>query len=167
MIPAASGPGPRPADLARWMNEDALRALEALLGRTLAQLELYELRKDECLSIAGAFGLPFAVQLAAGKRLQQLDTRIGIARETIGELRIRVDTFRRQLGMYRPPPRVEPPTSPAMQRATRAVQRDLLQTVDRELAKRRATGSPDEPKLQNEARPGDVDDYEDDLDWTR
>lgn len=169
MISPSPGPADVPAALARWLNEDALQALETLLGRTLACLELYELQKEECLSIAGAFGLPSPVRLAAGKRLQEVVKRAEMARESVRELRVRVDTIRRQLGMYRPPPPVEQEVSPARQRAARLVVLDLLQTAERELSADQPTCSSDGPKLQNEPRTDEIEeeDCEDELDWTQ
>lgn len=158
-----------PADLARWLNEDSLRTLETLLGRALARLELYELRKEDVLSIAGAFGLPFSMRLDAGKRLQHLTKQSETARDEVRELRTKVDGLRRRLGLYRAPLPVEQPVSPERERAARAVSRDILLLVERELSAK-ADGRPapaEAAKLQNEARQHDAAETEvdDDLDW--
>lgn len=155
-------------ELSRWLNEDALRTLETLLGRELALLELCELRKQDALSIAGAFGLPFRVRLDATRRLQQLAKLSELARDAVRELRTKVDDLRRRLGVYRPPPPVEQPFSPGRERAARAVIGDLLRHVERELSAKAVARPPDAPELQNEPRPNEA--YEvgvaDDLDWS-
>lgn len=157
-----------PAALARWLNEDALRTLETLLGRELALLELCELRKQDALSIVGAVGLPFTMRLDATRHLQQLTKQSEAARDAVRELRTKVDDLRRRLGVYRPPPPVEQPVSPERQRAARAVVRDILRDVDRELSSRANARPPDAVELQNEARQHDADaaEADDDLDWS-
>lgn len=159
---------PLPAELARWLNEDALRTLETLLGRELALLELYEMRKQDALSIAGALGLPFELRLDAGRQLQQLTKQSEAARDAVRDLRPRIDDLRRHLGVYRPPPPVEQPVSPERERAARAVRRDLLRIVERELSARANARPADAAKLQNEARQHDTAETEvgDDLDWS-
>lgn len=155
-------------ELCRWLNEDALRTLETLLGRELAQLELCELRKQDALSIAGAFGLPFRVRFDAIRRLQQLTKLSESARDAVRELRTKVDDLRRRLGVYRPPPPVEQPVSPRRKRAARAVIADLLRHVERELSAKASAGPPDVLELQNEPRPNDACEVgvDDDLDWS-